>query len=280
MPKSKISSHKRAEISILEIKNLQTEVEGKKILKGINLTIKSGEIHAIMGPNGSGKSTLCKVLMGHPKYEVTEGSATLNGKNILELDPNERAKLGLFMGFQHPLEIAGVTLGNFLRLSRAAVSPKGERRLLSGQKKGQNTNSGNPALRPLSPLEFLPIIKEKLDLLKMDHKFIGRHVNEGFSGGERKRAEVAQMAVLEPKIALLDEIDSGLDIDALKIVASGIKETFKKTNSGILLVTHYKRLLDYITPDYVHVMSEGKIVKSGGPELAQELEKEGYKKYA
>lgn len=246
--------------NILEIKNLQAAVEDKKILKGINLTIKSGEIHAIMGPNGSGKSTLCKVLMGHPKYEATEGSATLNGENILEMKPNERAKLGLFMGFQHPLEVAGVTLGNFLRLAKAAGSKKSSTEMLS-------------------PLQFLPIIKEKLDLLKMDHKFIGRHVNEGFSGGERKRAEVAQMAVLEPKIALLDEIDSGLDIDALKIVASGIKETFKKTNSGILLVTHYKRLLDYITPDYVHVMSGGKIVKSGGPELAQKLEKEGYAQF-
>lgn len=243
---------------ILEINNLQAAVDGKKILKGINLTIKSGEIHAIMGPNGSGKSTLCKVLMGHPKYKATKGSAILNGENILELEPDERAKLGLFMGFQHPLEIAGVTLGNFLRLSKATQLKDGS---------------------SFSPLQFLPIIKEKLDLLKMDHKFIGRHVNEGFSGGERKRAEVAQMAVLEPKIALLDEIDSGLDIDALKIVANGIKETFQKTNSGILLVTHYKRLLDYITPDYVHVMSGGRIVKSGGPELAQKLEKEGYAQF-
>lgn len=280
-PNTKISSHERAEISILEIKNLQAAVEGKKILKGIDLVIKSGEIHAIMGPNGSGKSTLCRVLMGHPKYETTGGSIKLNGEDILELEPNERAKLGLFMGFQHPMEIAGVTLGNFLRLASRAKSrsEQSERRLPSGKRKSKNTDQGNLALEPLSPLQFLPILKKKLDLLKMDYKFISRYVNEGFSGGEKKRAEVAQMAVLEPKIALLDEIDSGLDIDALKIVANGIRETFKKTNSGILLVTHYKRLLEYITPDYVHVMSGGKIVKSGGPELAQKLEKEGYKQF-
>lgn len=250
--------------NILEIKNLhaQTEDGQLKILNGLNLSVKSGEIHAIMGPNGSGKSTLCKIVMGHPKYEVTEGSITFNGTELNELSPNERANLGLFLGFQHPLEIVGVTLGNFLRLAKNA-----------------NNKAQTKKFEPLQPAEFMKTLKEKADLLKMDHKFIGRSVNEGSSGGERKRAEIAQMAVLEPKIALLDEIDSGLDIDALKIVAKAITETYEKTHCGVLLITHYQRILNYITPDFVHIMHDGKIIKSGDKQLAHELEKSGYDQY-
>ncbi len=246
-------------MDVLEIQDLHAEIEGQAILKGLTLTIKSGEIHAIMGPNGSGKSTLCKVLMGHPAYEATSGSVTFNGKDILELDVNERANLGLFLGFQHPQEITGVTLGNFLRLAKNA-----------------NNKSEDKDAKSLNPGEFMRELKAQAETLKMDPKFIGRSVNEGFSGGERKRAEIMQMAVLAPKMALLDEIDSGLDIDALKIVAEGINQTFSNTNSGILIITHYQRILNYITPHFVHVMSDGKIIKSGGKELALQLEAEGY----
>ncbi len=257
-----IGKHSRPEneINTLEISNLHANIGKLKILNGINLTIRSGEIHAIMGPNGSGKSTLCNVLMGHPKYEVTKGSAKFNGKEILDLEPNERANLGLFLGFQHPLEIAGVSMGTFLRMAK-------------------NLNlKATGDTKQISPLEFMPTLKETISLLKMDEKFITRSVNEGFSGGEKKRAEIVQMAVLKPKIAMLDEIDSGLDIDALKIVAEGIVETFKKTGLGILLITHYQRLLNYITPDFVHVMAKGKIIESGDKKLALELEKHGYEK--
>ncbi len=260
--KSKISKHSRPKLDVLEIQNLHAEINGQQILRGINLTIKSGEIHAIMGPNGSGKSTLCNILMGHPKYEVTKGKVTLNGQDILELAPNERANLGLFLGFQHPMEIAGVTLGNFLRLSKNA----------NNKAKDKEATSINPA-------EFLRDMKEKVGLLKMEEKFIGRSVNEGFSGGEKKRAEIVQMAILEPRIAMLDEIDSGLDIDALKVVAKAILESFEKTGLGVLLVTHYQRLLNHITPNFVHIMSKGKIVKSGDKKLAIELEKNGYEKF-
>lgn len=246
---------------ILEIKNLHASTEdGKEILKGLNLTIRSGEIHAIMGPNGSGKSTLCKVLMGHPAYEVTEGEATLDGENILEMEPNERANLGLFLGFQHPLEIPGVTLGNFLRIAK-------------------NANLTANDQENIAPREFINIIKEKAEALKMDRQFINRSVNEGFSGGEKKRAEIVQMSVLEPKIALLDEIDSGLDIDALKVVAEGINKNFQEQHAGILLITHYQRILNYVQPHYVHVMHDGKILKSGGEELAEQLEAEGYDQF-
>ncbi len=257
----KISSHERPnKIDVLEITNLHANIGELKILNGINLTIRSNEIHAIMGPNGSGKSTLCNVLMGHPKYEVTKGSAKFNGKEILELEPNERAHLGLFLGFQNPLEISGVSMGSFLRLAR-------------------NLNlKANGETKQISPMEFMPMLKGTANLLKMDEKFITRSVNEGFSGGEKKRAEIVQMAVLQPKIAMLDEIDSGLDIDALKIVAEGIVETFKKNGMGILLITHYQRLLNYITPDFVHIMAKGKIIQSGDKKLAKELEKNGYEK--
>lgn len=256
-----ITPHNRPrKIDILKIQDLHANIGKLKILNGINLTIRSGEIHAIMGPNGSGKSTLCNVLMGHPKYTVTKGSATFNNKKILELEPDERANLGLFLGFQHPIEVAGVSVGNFLRLA------KNSNLKACGEKK------------QISPIEFMPKLKETISLLKMDEKFITRSLNEGFSGGEKKRAEIVQMAVLEPKIALLDEIDSGLDIDALKIVAKGILETFKKTGLGVLLITHYQRLLNYITPDFVHIMVKGKIIQSGDKKLAEKLEKKGYEK--
>lgn len=246
-------------MDVLEIKDLHAEIEGQPILKGLTLTIKSGEIHAIMGPNGSGKSTLCKVLMGHPAYEVTGGTATFNGEDILELEPNERANLGLFLGFQHPQEITGVTLGNFLRLAKNA-----------------NNKAADEKAAPINPGEFMRQLRAEADKLKMDSKFIGRSVNEGFSGGERKRAEIMQMSVLQPKLALLDEIDSGLDIDALKIVADGINKSFEETNQGVLLITHYQRILNYVTPHFVHVMHDGKVIKSGDAKLAHQLEAEGY----
>lgn len=264
MKTKKLSSHERpTKVDVLEIKDLHAEINGQKILKGITLTIKSGEIHAVMGPNGSGKSTLCNILMGHPKYEVTKGSIKLNGEEILELEPNERANRGLFLGFQHPLEIPGVTLGNFLRLA-----------------KNSNIKAVNKKAQTIAPMEFLKEMREAVGNLNMEEKFIGRPVNEGSSGGEKKRAEIVQMSVLQPKIALLDEIDSGLDIDALKVVAQGINDTFAKTGLGILLITHYQRILNYVTPDFVHVIAKGKIVKSGGKDLAHRLEKEGYAKIA
>lgn len=248
---------------LLEIKNLHASIGNLKILNGISLRIHAGEIHAIMGPNGSGKSTLCNVLMGHPKYEVTEGEALLNGENIFKLEPNERANRGIFLGFQSPMEIAGVTLGNFLRLAKNA-----------------NAKAFDTKAPQIGPGPFMKIMKEKLEALKMEKTFAGRAVNEGFSGGEKKRAEIVQMTILEPKIALLDEIDSGLDIDALRIVAAGIQHYFESHHPGILLITHYQRLLNYITPRFVHVMANGRIVESGGKELAERLEKEGYEKFA
>lgn len=245
---------------ILKIENLHVSVEDKEIIKGITLTIRSGEIHSIMGPNGSGKSTLVNAIMGHPRFKITKGKVTLNGKNILKLKTNKRANLGLFLSFQYPTEIPGVQFGNFLRLAKNAN--------LKAQKK-----------KPIRPYEFLEMFKEKSSLLEMSEKFIDRSVNEGFSGGEKKKAEIAQMTVLEPRIAMLDEIDSGLDIDALKTISKGIMKIFKETNMGLLLITHYQRILNHITPDHVHVMSKGEIVKSGGKSLARELEKKGYKQF-
>lgn len=247
---------------VLEIKDLKVAVEGKEILKGLNLTVNSGEIHVIMGPNGSGKSTLCYALMGHPNYEITGGEALFDGENILELDPDKRAQLGLFLGFQYPREVAGVTFGNFLRMAANALQKVRE-----------------PGKKPYSPVEFYKIMQQEVTTVKLDKSFIGRSLNDGFSGGEKKRAEIVQMSVLKPAIAMLDEIDSGLDIDALKLVAAGIKTAFEKQKMGVLLITHYQRILNYLTPDFVHVMADGKIVKSGGHELAHELEKEGYEKY-
>lgn len=245
-------------MSELVINNLQVSVEDTEILKGVNLIIRSGEVHAVMGPNGTGKSTLAYALMGHPKYKITGGEATLDGKDLLDLDPNERSKLGLFLAFQYPVAVPGVSVANFLRTA------------INAHRKGQN-----PEDKGISIPDFRKKLKEKMALLDMDESFAGRYLNDGFSGGEKKRVEILQMATLEPKISILDETDSGLDIDALKIVAHGIKAVNKK-DQGILVITHYQRILNYITPDFVHVMLNGKIVESGGPELALRLEEEGY----
>jgi Fe-S cluster assembly ATP-binding protein len=241
---------------MISIKNLHASIEGKEILQGINLEIKAGEVHAIMGPNGSGKSTLSAVLAGKEDYEVTEGEVTFNGKNLLDLSPEDRAREGLFLAFQYPVEIPGVSNINFLR---TAIN---EIRTYKGQEE-------------MAAKDFLALIKEKQKLVELDGKLAGRSVNEGFSGGEKKRNEIFQMAVLEPKLAILDETDSGLDIDALKIVAAGVNKLKRKDNATIV-ITHYQRLLDYIIPDFVHILYNGKIVKSGGKELALELEAKGY----
>ena len=241
---------------LLEIKNLHAKVEGNEILKGINLKINAGEVHAIMGPNGSGKSTLASVLAGREEYEVTAGEVFYNGKNLLELSPEDRAREGVFLAFQYPVEIPGVSNTNLLK---TAVN---EIRKYRGEEE-------------LDTIDFLALLKEKSQLVELDQKFLSRSVNEGFSGGEKKRNEIFQMAVLNPKLAILDETDSGLDIDALKIVANGVNKLKAKDNATIV-VTHYQRLLDYIIPDFVHVLYKGKIVKSGGKELAFELEEKGY----
>lgn len=241
---------------MLQIRNLHAAIADKEILKGIDLEIKKGEIHAIMGPNGSGKSTLSSVLVGNPNYEVTEGSVLFEGQDLLELEPEERAHLGLFMSFQYPVEIPGVSMVNFMR---AALNEK---------RKAQGLN-------PIPAAEFLKLMKQKRELVELDNKLASRSVNEGFSGGEKKRNEIFQMAMLEPKLAILDETDSGLDIDALRIVAKGVNELRSPENATIV-ITHYQRLLDYIRPDYVHVLYKGRIVRSGGPELALELEEKGY----
>ena len=241
---------------LLEIKNLHANVEGTEILKGINLKVNAGEVHAIMGPNGSGKSTLASVLAGKEEYEVTEGEVLYNGKNLLELSPEDRAREGVFLAFQYPVEIPGVSNTNLLK---TAVN---EIRKYRGEEE-------------LDSMDFLSLLKEKSKLVELDQKFLSRSVNEGFSGGEKKRNEIFQMAVLNPTLAILDETDSGLDIDALRIVANGVNKLKRKDNATVV-VTHYQRLLDYIIPDFVHVLYKGKIVKSGGKELALELEEKGY----
>ncbi len=241
---------------MLEIRNLHATVDGNEILKGISLEVKKGEIHAIMGPNGSGKSTLAKVLAGHPSYEVTQGEIIYQGKNLLELSPDERAREGVFMAFQYPIEVPGVSNAQFLRLAY------NEQRKHRGEEE-------------LDPLEFKDLLKERAKVVEMDASFMTRSVNEGFSGGEKKRNEILQMAVLEPKLAILDETDSGLDIDALRIVAGGVNQLHNQENA-MIVVTHYQRLLNYIVPDYVHVLSGGRIVKEGSKELALELEQKGY----
>jgi Fe-S cluster assembly ATP-binding protein len=241
---------------MLEIKDLHASINGKEILKGINLTINAGEVHAIMGPNGSGKSTLSSVLSGHPAYEVTGGEVYFNGKNLLEMSPEARSCEGLFMSFQYPVEIPGVSMVNFMR---TAVN---EHRRYRGED-------------PLSAADFLKMMREKKELVELDSKLANRSVNEGFSGGEKKRNEIFQMAMLNPKLSILDETDSGLDIDALRIVANGVNKLKSPENSSIV-ITHYQRLLDYIVPDFVHVLYKGKIVKSAGKELALELEEKGY----
>jgi Fe-S cluster assembly ATP-binding protein len=239
----------------LYVENLHVKVEDREILKGIDLAVEPGKVHAIMGPNGSGKSTLAYTLMGHPGYEITEGRILLNSTDITEMSPDERAKEGLFLAFQYPHAIPGVTMANFLRTAVNAVNEK-----------------------PLSPKDFRQTLREKMRLLKMSDEFAGRYVNEGFSGGEKKRAEILQMAMLQPKYAVLDETDSGLDIDALRIVADGVNALLGP-DMGVLVITHYQRLLNYIKPDFVHVLVNGKIVREGGPELALELEQKGYEQF-
>ena len=246
----------KKEKDMLSIKNLHASIDGKEILRGINLEIKAGEIHAIMGPNGSGKSTLSAVLAGKEDYDVTEGEVTFNGKNLLELSPEDRAREGVFLAFQYPVEIPGVSNINFLRTALNEI------RAYHGKEE-------------MPAKDFLALVKEKQKLVELDAKLSGRSVNEGFSGGEKKRNEIFQMAILNPKLAILDETDSGLDIDALKIVASGVNKLKNKDNATIV-ITHYQRLLDYIVPDFVHILYNGKIVKSGGKELALELEAKGY----
>jgi len=241
---------------MLQIKNLHAKVEDKDILRGINLTVNAGEVHAIMGPNGSGKSTLSAVIAGNENYEVTEGAVYLDGEDLADLAPEERAHKGVFLSFQYPVEIPGVSVTNFMK---TAIN---ETRKANG-------------LEEMPANEMLKVIREKSELLEIDRKFLSRSLNEGFSGGEKKRNEIFQMAMLEPKLAILDETDSGLDIDALRIVANGVNK-LKSENNAIVVITHYQRLLDYIVPDFVHVLYNGKIVKSGGKELAYELEEKGY----
>lgn len=241
---------------MLEIKNLHATINGKEILKGVNLTINKGEVHAIMGPNGAGKSTLSSVLTGHPAYQVTQGEVWFNGKNLLEMSPEVRAREGIFLSFQYPVEIPGVSMVNFMR---TAVNEK---------RAHQN-------LPQLSASDFLRLMREKKELVEMDNKLTNRSVNEGFSGGEKKRNEIFQMAMLEPQLSILDETDSGLDIDALRIVANGVNKLKTKDNAS-MVITHYQRLLDYIVPDFVHILYDGRIVKTGPKELALELEEKGY----
>jgi Fe-S cluster assembly ATP-binding protein len=244
--------------SNLEIRDLHAEVESNEILKGVNLTVKSGEIHALMGPNGTGKSTLAHVLMGHPAYEVTGGEILFKGENIVEMDPDERSRKGVFLAFQYPVAIPGLSVANFLR---SAINA--------------HRKADDPEDKGIPIPEFRQLLKDKMNLLEMNHEFAGRYLNEGFSGGEKKRAEILQLATLEPEIAILDETDSGLDIDALRIVASGVN-ALAGPNLGVLVITHYQRILNYIMPDVVHIMLDGKIVETGGAELAEQLEEQGY----
>ncbi|EAG2951361.1 Fe-S cluster assembly ATPase SufC [Listeria monocytogenes] len=241
-------------MATLKIQDLHVEIEGKEILKGVNLEISTGEIHAIMGPNGTGKSTLSSSIMGHPKYEVTQGTITLDGEDVLEMEVDERARAGLFLAMQYPSEISGVTNAEFIR---AAINSRRE--------------EGDE----IPVMQFIRKLDAKMDILDMDEEMAERYLNEGFSGGEKKRNEILQLLMIEPKLAILDEIDSGLDIDALKVVSKGVNE-MRGEGFGCLIITHYQRLLNYITPDFVHVMMQGKVVKEGGPELAKRLEAEGY----
>ena len=241
---------------MLEIKNLHASINGKEILKGINLSVKAGEVHAIMGPNGSGKSTLSSVLVGNPAFTVTDGEVTFNGKDLLALSPEDRSREGIFLSFQYPVEIPGVSMVNFMR---AAV----------------NAHREYKGLPPVSATDFLKMMREKRAIVELDNKLASRSVNEGFSGGEKKRNEIFQMAMLEPKLSILDETDSGLDIDALRIVASGVNK-LKRADNATIVITHYQRLLDYIKPDIVQVLDKGRIVKTAGPELALALDERGY----
>jgi Fe-S cluster assembly ATP-binding protein len=245
---------------MLQVTNLKVRVEDREILKGINLTVNKGEVHAIMGPNGSGKSTFARALSGHPGYEVTDGQVLYNGQDLLDMDPDERARAGVFMAFQYPVEIPGVNNAYFLK---AALNAKRK----------------HEGLDELDAIDFMKLVKEKLKLLHVDDSLLQRSVNEGFSGGEKKRNEILQMAVLQPRLAVLDETDSGLDIDALKIVAEGVNR-LRSPERSMIVITHYQRLLEFIVPDVVHVLAKGKVVKSGGKELALELEAKGYAQYA
>ena len=245
----------------LIIRNLHASIDGAEILRGVDLELSKGEVHAIMGPNGSGKSTLAHVLMGHPAYEVTAGEVTLKGEQLLELEPDERARLGLFLAFQYPAAIPGVTVANFLRLA------------VNAQRRGADGEQ-NPIRIP----EFRKLLQENMEALKIDRSMTSRYLNDGFSGGEKKRMEMLQMAILKPEIAILDETDSGLDIDALRIVAEGVNRQVGP-EMGALVITHYSRLLHHIKPDHIHVLVEGRIVRSGGPEIAEELERDGYAPY-
>lgn len=240
--------------SVLEIKNLHVEIDGKEILKGVDLTLKQGEVHAVMGPNGTGKSTLAQAIMGHPRYEVTKGEVILDGEDVLEMEVDERAQAGLFLGMQYPSEISGVTTSDFLRSAINAQREEGDE---------------------INLMQFIKKLDKNMDYLEMDPDMATRYLNEGFSGGEKKRNEILQLMMLEPKFGILDEIDSGLDIDALRVVSEGINK-LRGQEFGALIITHYQRLLNYVTPDVVHVMMRGKVVKSGGKELAERLESEGY----
>jgi Fe-S cluster assembly ATP-binding protein len=245
-------------MSELVIRNLHVSVDSKEILKGVDLTVKQGEVHALMGPNGTGKSTLAYALMGHPNYEVTEGEVLFKRQNILELEPDQRSHLGIFLAFQYPTAIPGVSLANFLRTA------------LNSHRKARN-----PEDKGISIPEYRKYLRSKMELLRMDPNFAGRYLNEGFSGGEKKRAEILQMAMLRPEIAILDETDSGLDIDALRIVSEGVN-ALRGPELGVLVITHYQRILNYIKPEFVHIMLDGRIVESGGPDLALHLEEHGY----
>lgn len=245
-------------MSEMIIRDLHVSIAGREILKGVNLTVKQGDVHALMGPNGTGKSTLAYTLMGHPGYQVTKGEVIFKDKNILELKPDARSRLGLFLAFQYPVSISGVSVANFLRTA------------INARRKASDSSD-----KGISVPEFRKMLKERMDLLKMDYSFASRYLNEGFSGGEKKRAEILQMAVLKPEIAILDETDSGLDIDALRIVADGVN-TLRGPEMGVLVITHYQRILNYIKPEYVHIMLDGRIVESGDAELAMNLEEHGY----
>jgi Fe-S cluster assembly ATP-binding protein len=253
----------------LVIRDLHASIEGNEILRGVNLTVTQGETHALMGPNGSGKSTLANVIMGHPKYQVTQGEIWFNDTNILELSPDKRARMGLFLAFQYPSAVPGVSVGNFLR------------RALEARREGYDPQAPSeptgtmPKRKGIPPAEFRKLLTEKMRLLKVDNTFVNRYINEGFSGGEKKRAEILQLAMLEPQMAILDETDSGLDVDALRIVSEGVN-ALRGPKLGVLIITHYQRILDYITPDIVHVMYRGRIVKSGGRDFALEVDKQGY----
>jgi Fe-S cluster assembly ATP-binding protein len=252
----------------LVVRDLHVSVEGKEILKGLNLEVRKGQIHALMGPNGSGKSTFANTLMGHPRYDVTSGDILFKGASVLEMEPDERSRAGLFMAFQYPVAIPGVSVANFLRTALNA-------RLAATEAAASNGSGAAPKNRGIPPKEFRALLRDKMALLRMDDSFATRYLNDGFSGGEKKRAEILQMAILKPEIAIMDETDSGLDIDALRIVSEGVN-ALTGPELGVLVITHYQRILNYIKPDFVHVMVDGRIQVSGGPELAHQLESQGY----